>query len=419
MTQGPEKFPFGTKESMSNRMPHPREIARLKALESYGILDTPREEAFDSITRIIAYVCDAPIAVINLIDADRQWFKSEIGLGVRETPLDISICAHAILQPGLFIVPDTREDPRFAKNPLVTGEPRLRFYAGALLETKDGLPLGTLCVLDYEPRTLTDVQADTLKALAQQVMTQLELRRTLADQAQLMSQKDALFQELHHRVKNNLAMVSGFLALQGRKAEDAKVRDALAEAQQRIMTVARLHDRLQTTGAVDRVAFGAFLRELVGDLARSFSEPGAVTIEAGPLADVALRTQNAVPAALMINELVTNALRHGRPGARALAVSVSMKTDKAGDIVIEVANNGEPLPEGYCPEQSSGLGMRMILAFVHQLGGKLLAENDETGVCFRIILPGSAGREDKAAEESADQARDGDRSPDAQPARFA
>jgi GAF domain-containing protein len=111
-----------------------------------------------------------------LIEDHRQWFKAEIGLGVRETPLDSSICAHAILQPGLFVVPDTSKDPRFDRNPLVTGEPYLRFYAGALLQTPEGLPLGTVCVLDDKPRDLTDEQAFTLQALARQVMAHLELR---------------------------------------------------------------------------------------------------------------------------------------------------------------------------------------------------------------------------------------------------
>jgi PAS domain S-box-containing protein len=148
-------------------------------LSDYDILDTPAETEFDDIVRLAAEACEAPIAVVNLIDAKRQWFKAEIGLGVRETPLDVSICAHAILQPGLFVVPDTTKDPRFAGNPLVTGEPRLRFYAGALLETAGGLPLGTLCVLDHKPRELTERQAFTLKALARLTMTQLELRRTL------------------------------------------------------------------------------------------------------------------------------------------------------------------------------------------------------------------------------------------------
>ena len=115
------------------------EEQRLTALAGYEILDTPEDAAFDEIAEVASLICEAPIAVINFVDRDRQWFKSVKGLGVRETPLDISICAHAILQPGLFVVPDTTLDARFINNPLVTGEPYLRFYAGALLESHDGL----------------------------------------------------------------------------------------------------------------------------------------------------------------------------------------------------------------------------------------------------------------------------------------
>jgi PAS domain S-box-containing protein len=158
------------------------EADRLRALERYAILDTPPEAEFDDIARLAADIFEAPIAVVNLIAEGRQWFKAEIGLGVRETPLDVSICAHAILQPGVFIIPDTTEDERFRCNPLVTDEPGLRFYAGALLETPEGLPLGTLCVLDVKPRPegITERQRLTLEVLARQVMAQLELRRAIS-----------------------------------------------------------------------------------------------------------------------------------------------------------------------------------------------------------------------------------------------
>jgi signal transduction histidine kinase len=161
------------------KLPAASEARRLAALSSFDILDTEKESAYEDIVQIASYVCRTPISVVNLIDADRQWFKAEVGLGVRETPLDTSICAHAILEHDLLVVPDTTQDPRFAANPLVTGDPGLRFYAGALLKTADGLPLGTVCVLDTEPRTLDDYQVDTLRRLARQVMAQLELRRML------------------------------------------------------------------------------------------------------------------------------------------------------------------------------------------------------------------------------------------------
>jgi len=175
---------------------HTHEEARLAALQRYHILDTDDDPAFDDLTQLIADICEVPIAVINLIDRERQWFKSEIGLGVRETPLDISICAHAILEPDLFVVPDTLGDARFVDNPLVTGDPRLRFYAGALLESSDGYPLGTLCVLDYTPRELSDRQKRALRTLAREVMTQMELRAAVARQATVIAEKEAAQCEL-------------------------------------------------------------------------------------------------------------------------------------------------------------------------------------------------------------------------------
>ena len=164
-----------------------REKRRLAALAQYEIWDTPREEAFDEIAQLVAAICEAPVAVVNLIGEGRQFFKAEVGLGVRETPLDTSFCAHAILENDFLLVPDATKDPRFACNPLVTGEPNLRFYAGALLKSTDGLPIGTLCVLDYRPRNLTDVQERAIRVLARQVMMQLEqrlaTRRVVASEA--------------------------------------------------------------------------------------------------------------------------------------------------------------------------------------------------------------------------------------------
>ncbi|MGJ7461685.1 sensor domain-containing diguanylate cyclase [Halomonas sp. MA07-2] len=184
---------------LTDRCSAEHEAQRLQALADYRILDTPEESAFDEIVEVVSIICEAPIAVINFVDRDRQWFKSEKGLGVRETPLDISICAHAILQSGLFIVPDTTRDPRFSSNPLVTGEPNLRFYAGALLESREGYPLGTLCVLDYQPRDLTERQRFALQALANQVMAHMELMRAHREQAELICELEATRHELAKR----------------------------------------------------------------------------------------------------------------------------------------------------------------------------------------------------------------------------
>ncbi|CAN5420327.1 hypothetical protein BH11ARM2_BH11ARM2_37910 [soil metagenome] len=184
---------------------HREESARLNALRSFGVLDTPREADFDEIVQLAAQICEAPISVINLIDASRQWFKAEVGLGIREMPLDNSICAHAILEKGLVVVPDTGEDARFADNRLVTSLEGIRFYAGTLLETEEGLPIGTLCILDTKPRDLNALQRDTLRVLGRQVMAQLELRK----KAKEFATERGRFRELLDEVPAHVVTMRG------------------------------------------------------------------------------------------------------------------------------------------------------------------------------------------------------------------
>lgn len=179
---------------------HAREAERLAALDSYAILDTAPEQDFDDIAALASEICGTPIAVVNLIGDGRQWFKAEVGLGVRETPLDTSFCRHAILETDFLLVPDATKDPRFECNPLVTAASGLRFYAGALIKSPEGLPLGTLCVLDTRPRDLTDQQARALKRLARQVMAQMELRRALDAQDKSAAHLRALNSDLELRV---------------------------------------------------------------------------------------------------------------------------------------------------------------------------------------------------------------------------
>jgi GAF domain-containing protein len=156
------------------------EAQRLEALIKYEILDTLPEAAFDNVTRLASKVCKTPIALISLIDKDRQWFKSKVGLEVSETHRDIAFCAHAVADPGhLLIVEDTLKDNRFSNNPLVVNQPNLRFYAGCPLLTSTGEALGTLCVLDQKPKSLSEDQQEILRVLADQVMAQLETRHAL------------------------------------------------------------------------------------------------------------------------------------------------------------------------------------------------------------------------------------------------
>jgi len=168
----------------SDRLPAPaqdvaaaHERARVSALHRFGVLDTPAEQAFDELTALAAQLCGTPMALVTLVDAERQWFKSRLGVAVCETSREVSFCVHALAGQDILVVPDTRADPRFAGNPLVSGESGIRFYAGAPLITAAGHALGTLCVLDTVARNLTARQLDQLGVLARQVVSQLELRR--------------------------------------------------------------------------------------------------------------------------------------------------------------------------------------------------------------------------------------------------
>ena len=167
-------------EERSFPVPIPKdEPERLAELHNYEVLDTLPEEVFDNITLLASHICQTPIALVTLVDSDRQWFKSKVGITVAETSRDIAFCAHAIMQEDLFIVPDAAVDKRFARNPLVLSHPKIRFYAGAPLISPHYHALGTLCVIDRVPRQLTREQKEALRSLSQMVMAQMETRREI------------------------------------------------------------------------------------------------------------------------------------------------------------------------------------------------------------------------------------------------
>jgi PAS domain S-box-containing protein len=181
------------------------EAARLATLAGLGILDTPPDLAFDELCALAAYICQTPVALISLVDEHRQWFKSRVGWSVEETPRDVAFCAHAILQPDLLVVPDARADQRFANNPLVTCPPSIRFYAGAPLVTTEGHALGTLCVIDHQPRELTAEQAGALRALSHQVVAQLRLHQQLAELLRINVERRQAEEELR-KANDRLAL---------------------------------------------------------------------------------------------------------------------------------------------------------------------------------------------------------------------
>lgn len=195
------------------------ELARLAVLRKYDVLDTPAEQAFDDAVKLASSICSTPIALVSLIDESRQWFKARVGMDVSETPRDQAFCAHAILSPDqLLVVPDATQDERFADNPLVTGNPDIRFYAGAPLVSASGHAMGTLCVIDREPRELSPMERDALATLARTVVTQLELRR-------VGNELSAANEQLR-----TLSFIDPLTGLGNRRALDLRLREEMARA---------------------------------------------------------------------------------------------------------------------------------------------------------------------------------------------
>jgi len=203
------------KPSMKTPVPK-NEKKRLEVLWQYDVLDTIPEQVFDDLADLAASICEAPIALISLVDEKRQWFKAKTGVTVSETSRDVSFCAHALVEHELFIVPDATKDDRFSNNPLVTSEPKIRFYAGAPLITADGHALGTLCVIDKVPRNLRPDQKRALEILSRHVMTQLELRRHSQELARSNAERDGIRADLL-KVQGELAQVKR--ALKGGKTK--------------------------------------------------------------------------------------------------------------------------------------------------------------------------------------------------------
>ncbi|WP_420393831.1 sensor histidine kinase [Acuticoccus sp.] len=371
---------------------------------------TPFAREYDELTKLAAGVCDAPMALVSLIDADRQWCKSGYGLSRRKTALDEWVCAHAIASAAigeaaglegaaegaglgvasviasdapssaaaavdLVEIPDTRLDPRSRDNPLVTGEPGIMFYAGAVLRSPDGVAFGTLCVLDTKPRTLTVLQRDLLAILARQAVKELELRVA-------MRRQEILHREVDHRVKNSLQAVASFVRLQATRAEAEPTREALEAVGRRVSSVALLHQELYSVGVEHEIPLDRYMAKVGALFAASAPEGVHVVVAFDP---VAVTSEQATALAAIANEFVTNAFKHAFPDGRAGEVTLHGVMDPDGSVRVTMADDGVGFAH-LAPPERRGIGLRIVEASAVQMGATLEMRGDGPGTQLTLTF---------------------------------
>ena len=391
------------------------EAARLRELHSYGVLDSAAERDFDDIAVLAGQVCATPIALVTLVDEDRQWFKAHVGLPVCQTSRDSSFCAHAIHGDGILEVPDALLDARFADNPLVLGDPHIRFYAGAPLVTPSGHALGSLCVIDRVPRRLSDAQRDALLILARHVVAELELRRyahavtTVNARLQAADRlKDDFLARITHELRTPMTTINGYLEMLADGGLDG---EATAQA----MAVIRRSSTRLTSLVEDMLVAAQFsttgMALHIAPLNLSALAHAAVTANA-PLAQargLSLQVQTAgpVPAAgdharlsQALDRLVLNAIKFTPAGS----VTVRAMLDDFDHPALEVSDTGIGIPledqhtvllpfrrtRAVEDQQitGAGLGLSIVKAVVDAHDGELSIDSAPgVGTSIRLTLP--------------------------------
>lgn len=407
------------------------ETLRLAALIRYGILDTPPEESFDNITHLAAQICQTPMAVITLVDAKRQWFKSRLGITVSETPRELAFCAYTILQSDLFIVNDARMDDRFATNPAVVSEPYIRFYAGAPLITADGYALGSLAVIDQAPRQLSLEQAAALRILARQVITELDLRRLVTELQQAITMRKEA-EERIHRHQEELAHMAR-LCLAGEMASG--LAHEINQPLSAIVTYAQGGLELVRRGKTDSDQLLEVLEKVVGQALRgseiihhlrdfvrkqeTHRRPLDVNVLIREVMDlvapqaqkcrvqIRLELTEPLPSVfadnIQIQQVVLNLVQNGIEalcGAgtepRELIIGTAQPENDA--IEVTVSDNGPSLspddlnklflPFFTTKTNGMGLGLSITKSIIEAHGGQIWANpNPDRGIAFHFTLP--------------------------------
>lgn len=395
-------------------MPLPNnEAERLASLKAYKIMDTSEEDDFDDLTKMASEICGTPIALITLVDETRQWFKSRIGLGVTQTPREHAFCAHTIIDPtGTMQITDARSDLRFAENPLVTSDPNIVFYAGVSLQSPDGYSLGSLCVIDRVPKSLTPQQLDALKILAKQVITQMELRKKITDLHEAnkqLSETNEFMQRFAttaaHDLKNPLSSISMSAELLTRHLEQNGDTKALKLASTNLSSTRRLaklvNDMLEyslrpetLTQNHTSILLSTFLEKTVSMI--TMPENVVITY---PIENPIITTSEIALQQIFIN-LLTNAVRYNNKPICKIVICYEKNNGK--DIFV-IQDNGigianEELERIFdrnvtlnhvdrFHQNGTGIGLFTVRFLVEKLNGKICVESEiNQGSCFKFSI---------------------------------
>lgn len=373
------------------------ETHRIEALNRYELLDTPEEEGYDDIAQLASYICQTPIALVSIVDSDRQWFKAKVGLNATETHRDLAFCSHAILQNDVFIVKDASQDPRFHDSPLVTSGPNIRFYAGAPLVTPDGFSLGTICVIDKEPRQLTKAQTEALSALSRQTSALLELRRTSKVLTEQNQSKTRFLSILSHDLSNAF---NGILFFSKKIQSDSTEEKITNMADQLVNVSTNTYDQLTgllewARNEITNVHFMPKtlpIEESIKTIIESLSinaNQKSINIDTLGITQKVFADKNML--ASVIRNLLSNAIKFS-PKASVIQISCH---NSATESIIAITDHGPGLPEkkidifkgvsnfdstkGTEGESGNGLGLNLVYQIMKRHKGSINAVNTATG----------------------------------------
>lgn len=386
------------------------EEERLRILDSYKILDTLPEEDYDALAKIASAICNTPIALISLIDEDRQWFKSNYGLGARHTPREFAFCAHSILNPDeIFVVEDATKDERFFDNPLTINDPNVIFYAGAPLNTSEGQPLGTLCVIDNKPRKLDNQQKESLKLLAKQVVSLLELRKknlelekTNTKVIQLNEQLNDFAYRLAHDLKSPISGVNFLLDVL--KSDHTNLfKETAAEnyvnlISSRMIYMGSLVDEILEYSKIntENIVYESFnIKNILDSIITNIDFEGKIFLNSEDL-DVTINSSK-IGFVQIFQNLISNSRKYSDEEKVQIHIDF-VKDENYYHFIYK--DNGPGIKEKYWDKvfnmfetledsnnQNTGIGLATVKSIIKRLGGEIHLENKKDGkkgVCFRF-----------------------------------